>query len=556
VLAPGDLVAGKYRIERLLGEGGMGAVFVAVNEKLKKRVALKILRAEVARSPGAAERFTREAIAASSAKHPGVIEIYDADVHDGLPWIAMELLEGETLGARVERGSLPLDEVLAIACEALAALAHVHRAGIIHRDLKPDNLFLEALPDGGRRVKILDFGIAASSGAELARVTQTGMAVGTPAYFAPEQAAGVKDLDGRVDVYAMGVILFELITGHLPYSAGSIGEMVMRMYTVGPPSLAREAPQVPAGLAALVDMCLAIERDERVQSADALRRGLEGLRSSVAGLASAPITREVAVIEAAGSTPVGNPSFGGAPHVHTPEAFAQTGYAQATPSPVPLKKASGGLGLAAIASALALLLAVAAAAGIGAMVMWRGEPTSELASSSSVAPAVAPPAVAPPAVAPVLVAPELPPMEPIEAPVAIVEPVERTPPVEAPAAPPPRPRTERRPPPPVAPPAPPPQEAAREPSPLANATIVRVLESNEAALDRCYFDAYPERPRPRVRTEVDLTISSEGRVTESSVVGAHPLLNACAQRVLSQVRFPAHPHSTRARFPMTFHDEP
>lgn len=555
MLAPGDLVAGKYRIERLLGQGGMGAVFVAVNEKLRKRVALKILRAEVARSPGAAERFTREAIAASSAKHPGIIEIYDADVHDGQPWIAMELLDGETLGARVERGPLPLDEVLEIACQALAALAHVHRAGIVHRDLKPDNLFLEALPDGGRCVKILDFGIAASSSAELARVTQTGMAVGTPAYFAPEQAAGVKDLDGRVDVYAMGVILFELITGHLPYNAGSIGEMVMRMYTVGPPSLAREAPHVPAALAALVDMCLAIEREDRVQSADSLRRGLESVRPSVAGLASAPITRELAVAGAPGSTPVGNPSFGSPPHAHTPEAFAQTAYAQVTPSASPApRKRRGGLGLVAIIGALGLLLAGVAVIGAGAMLLRQGgEATREIAPVS---------AVAPPAVAPVPVAPEVPAMVPIEAPPVVEEePVEVMPPVEAPAvAVQPRSRVERRPPPRETPasalPTPAPAEEEQAPRPLDNATIVRVLEANETSLDRCYFDAYPERPRPRVRTEVDLTISSDGRVTESSVVGARALLNACAQRVLTRVRFPAHPHSTRARFPMTFHDEP
>jgi serine/threonine-protein kinase len=329
VLKPGDRVAGKYRVERLLGEGGMGAVFVAENERLRKRVALKILRREIANVRGAAERFTREAIAASSAKHPGIIEIYDADVHEGLPWIAMELLEGESVADRMERGRIPLPEVLDVAIEALGALAHVHRAGIVHRDLKPDNLFLEKLPDGGRRVKILDFGIAASSDPELVRVTQTGMAIGTPAYLAPEQAAGQSDIDARADVYAMGVILFELITGRLPYEAGSLGEMVMRMYTVGPPSLATHAPHLPPSLCAIVDLCLVLDRDARVQSAETLRRELVSVRPMVRAV-SMPPTHQSPI---GAATPAGHPSFSGG-RSEAPMAFAAT---MATPSsPVPV----------------------------------------------------------------------------------------------------------------------------------------------------------------------------------------------------------------------------
>lgn len=547
MLAPGDLVAGKYRIERLLGQGGMGAVFVAVNEKLRKRVALKILRPEVARAPGASERFTREAIAASSAKHPGVIEIYDADVHDGLPWIAMELLEGESLGARVARGPLPLDEVIDVACQALSALAHVHRAGIVHRDLKPDNLFLETLPDGGRRVKILDFGIAASSGPELERVTQTGMAIGTPAYLAPEQAAGTKELDGRVDVYAMGVILFELITGRLPYDVGSLGEMVMRMYTQGPPPLAREAPHVPAELAALVDMCLVVDREHRIQSADALRRGLESLRAAAA--AASPSTREIMVVDSPTATPIGHPSFRPAPHVHTPEAFAATMNASpATPMPAPTPPARKKLGVVALAGALGGL-ALAAAGAAAVVLVWQDAPE----------PSAAPEVVeAAPPVEPVAAIPEPPPMEPMEA----LAPLPEEPDAGAPR---PRPARRQRPrpakaaarsrPPEPAPPPVAPSPPEEEPRPLDNATITRLLQANEDALDRCYFSAYPERPRPRIVTEVDLSISNEGHVTRARIVGGIPLLTACAERVLSSVRFPAHPHGSRARFRMTFHDE-
>ncbi|MCA9609551.1 MAG: serine/threonine protein kinase, partial [Myxococcales bacterium] len=179
-LGIGTRVAGKYRIERLLGEGGMGTVYVAVNERLHKEVALKVLAEAVAGSPEATERFMREAIAASRVKHPGIVEVFDADVHEGQPWIAMELLSGESLGERLERGPLPLAEALDVVIEALGVLDLVHQAGIVHRDLKPDNLFLDHQGDGRRRVKVLDFGIAKIHGGELGQKTKTGMAMGTP----------------------------------------------------------------------------------------------------------------------------------------------------------------------------------------------------------------------------------------------------------------------------------------------------------------------------------------------------------------------------------------
>lgn len=536
MLATGDLVAGKYRIERLLGEGGMGAVFVATNEKLRKRVALKILRAEVARTEGAAERFTREAIAASSVRHPGIIEIYDADVHDGLPWIAMELLEGESLGTRVARAPLALDEVLAIASEALAALEHVHRAGIIHRDLKPDNLFLEALPEGGTRVKILDFGIAASSGPELVRVTQTGMAIGTPAYLAPEQAAGEKTLDGRVDVYAMGVILFELLTGKLPYRASSFGEMVMRMYTVGPPSLADEAPHAPPQLVALVDMCLVIDRNHRVQSAEALRRGLEEVRAS--GLT--PQTRALAPVHPPPATPIGNPFSG--PKVRTPEAFDATMHAPAAARTVstrsPILWAGLGIGL------FGLL-----AAGAAFALLFGGDASDDGATAeASIPPAVAPVLVpaprdaGPPDAGPPDAGPPdagSPDAGPPDAGPAKIEarPVRR-------ARPQPRPE-----PAPVAPP-----EPASEPRPLDDQTFMRVIARHEPDIDACYFEIYPELPRPQVRVALDVTVDTLGNVTEANASGGRPALAPCLRRVLNRMRFPAHPHSSRIRSTITLYD--
>ncbi|MCA9556711.1 MAG: serine/threonine protein kinase, partial [Myxococcales bacterium] len=223
-------------------------VYVATNERLQKEVALKVLSPGAATSPEAAVRLTREAIAASRVKHPGIVEIYDADVHEGQPWIAMELLHGETLGQRLERGALPPVEALDVALETLAVLEPVHRAGIVHRDLKPDNLFFDRQADGRSVLKVLDFGIAKVVGADIGSTTRTGMAMGTPFFLAPEQARNAKDVDPRADLYAVGVILYHSLTGALPYEADSFGDLIAQMFSAGPRSLAAVAPSTPPEL--------------------------------------------------------------------------------------------------------------------------------------------------------------------------------------------------------------------------------------------------------------------------------------------------------------------
>lgn len=270
-LNQGDILAGKYRIERLLGEGGMGAVYVATNQVLQKRVALKVMNERFASMPAAVERFLREAVAASRVSHPGIVQVFDAGQHEMRPWIAMELLEGESLGARLERGPMPLSDVLKMAEGTLSALAEVHDEGIIHRDLKPDNIFLARTRGGDWVPKVLDFGIAKdTSDGHLNKLTATGAVVGTAHYLSPEQAKGLPDIDVRADIYAMGVVLFEALSGQMPYEAETITQLIAMMFTEKPRSLAALAPQVPEPIAQVVATCLEQERDKRFQTARAL----------------------------------------------------------------------------------------------------------------------------------------------------------------------------------------------------------------------------------------------------------------------------------------------
>jgi serine/threonine protein kinase len=276
-LAKGTVVAGRYRIERTIGEGGMGTVYEAMHLKLQKPIALKMLSDTAPRE--LAERFEREAIAASRVRHPGIVVIHDSDTHDGVPWIAMELLEGESLRARMAREpKVQLEQALDWMEQALDALAAVHEAGIVHRDLKPDNLFLEKLPNGRERVKLLDFGIAKIAIEQLHRATATHTAMGTPFYLAPEQASSAKDAGPAADVYGLGVVLFELASGTLPYDASTFGELVRLMFTRGPKRLASVAPSVPAPVAELVDRCLRVEPGERPADARQMLAELRKVR--------------------------------------------------------------------------------------------------------------------------------------------------------------------------------------------------------------------------------------------------------------------------------------
>jgi serine/threonine protein kinase len=286
-LQSGDLIAGKYRIESLLGEGGMGAVYVATNEMLRKSVAVKIMNEELIGTDGV-QRFFREGVAASRVRHRSVVEVYDAGEHQGAPWMAMELLKGESLEARLERlGTMQPAECVLMVRELLSGIAAAHAEGIVHRDLKPANIFLEQHPDGSVQPKTLDFGIAKLTDLGPRKLTQQGAVVGTASHLSPEQALGEADIDGRADIFALGVVMFEALSGRLPFEDDTVSGMVGKIVNGSATQLRTVAPTIPDPLATVIHHCLARERDARPADAAELSRQL----SEALGLGAADRSR-------------------------------------------------------------------------------------------------------------------------------------------------------------------------------------------------------------------------------------------------------------------------
>jgi serine/threonine-protein kinase len=270
----GREIAGRYRVERVLGQGGMGMVLRARHLWTGRAVALKVILPELASSAAAAARFLLEAQTAASLRHPNVVDILDMGrAEDGTLFLAMELLEGEPLSARLARlGKLSPEDALTLLLPILDALALAHEHGLVHRDLKPDNIFLST-GAGPLTPKLLDFGIVRAFRAEGEKLTATGMVLGTPGYMAPEQMAG--DPAGPpADVWAIGTVLFEALAGRGPYEFTSALQWMTRVITEPAPSLSSVAPQVPLHLVGIVDRCLLREPSARFADAGELGRAL------------------------------------------------------------------------------------------------------------------------------------------------------------------------------------------------------------------------------------------------------------------------------------------
>ncbi|MEM1413513.1 MAG: protein kinase [Myxococcota bacterium] len=398
--AVGATVGERYVLEALIGEGGMGAVYAAKHKLTGKSFAIKWMVPQLAQNAEAMQRFVREAQAACAIDHPNVVEVYDVGTDHEAMYLVMELLQGESLADRIERGPIGTDELLNLMMPAFDGLRVAHDLGIVHRDLKPDNIFLALRRRGrGPRAKLLDFGISKlaepDGGDSSLRLTATNTAMGTPFYMAPEQTRDAAAVDHRADIYAVGCVLYEALTGQKPFEGSSFAALVVKIATEPPPPIRELAPQVPEEVARVVESCLAKAPADRPGSMGEL---MEQLRLAM-GWSSMPLfDAERSLDESSGALPIAPvpPARG---HAETVLGASVTG---AVPETAELPTKGGGGRMAVIA-----LLVLAA---VAATLMFSGGDEAEPA------PPVATDAVEPP------VAAELPAPDPPEEPEAVAAP--------------------------------------------------------------------------------------------------------------------------------------
>jgi serine/threonine-protein kinase len=292
-LLPGQILAEKYRIIRQIGQGGMGAVFEGENVRIRRRVAIKTLHAAVSMKEDVIQRFEREAQAAGRIGSEHIVEVLDmGELPDSTRYMVMEFLEGQTLGERiVKQGRIAPRDMVPIMDQLLEGLEAAHKAGIIHRDLKPANVFLCSGRGGATDfVKILDFGVSKFNvlNDEEMSMTRTGAVVGTPYYMSPEQAKGARSIDHRADLYSVGVMLYEAITGQVPFSAETFNELIFKIALESPPPPEQFVPNLDPAFSALLRRAMSRDVGERFQSAAELRSALVGWERG----APAPVTTQ------------------------------------------------------------------------------------------------------------------------------------------------------------------------------------------------------------------------------------------------------------------------
>jgi eukaryotic-like serine/threonine-protein kinase len=384
-LREGDILAGKYRVERVLGVGGMGVVVAAHHLHLDERVAIKFLLPEMLDHAESVGRFAREARAAVKIKSEHVARVLDVGTLDtGAPYMVMEYLDGQDLGTWIkQRGPLPIDQAVEFLIQACVAIAEAHGLGIVHRDIKPSNLFCVRGADGRLVIKVLDFGISKMTsfnalGPSIA--TRTSAIMGSPLYMSPEQMKSAKDADARADIWALGIVLYELLTGRVPFVGETVAEIIVKIATEAPEPLRTFRPHIAEGLETAFRRCTAKDRERRYRNVGEL---------AVALLPYAPpssrgaVEKTAAIVQSAGLSPraVSEP----------PSALAaQT---QAAPT------TEAGLGHTARPSIRGRGRVVAAIAGASALVIalgagWRISRPGQGSEAPAVAPASSTPAVA------------------------------------------------------------------------------------------------------------------------------------------------------------------
>ena len=353
----GQVVAGKFRLDAVIGRGGMGSVWSATHVGLGHRLAIKLIAREYVRSPEALRRFEAEAKAAARLQSRHVVQVFDnGTLDDGTPFIAMELLSGQSVAARIEhRGPLKLADTVEIMAQCCKALGRAHAAGIVHRDIKPDNIFLAREPDDDADVaKLLDFGVAkiAMELASDSQVTGTGALLGTPLYMSPEQIRGARDVDLRADLYSLGLVAYTMLTGSEAVAGETFGDLLINICTKPLPSLVTAVPSLPYAMEGWFQRACAREPGGRFASAQEL---IDALRT-VAGAASRSGPSPVAVLpastlESAGAAVPASPSFGHsaavAPTLAAPAVTTSPSLHQGAPIPPMLSQSAAAVSVTA-----------------------------------------------------------------------------------------------------------------------------------------------------------------------------------------------------------------
>jgi serine/threonine-protein kinase len=275
-LEPGDVIDGKYRVERVLGQGGMGTVYAAKDTSLERSVAIKVLRSELREDAELASRFLREARAASRLSSEHTIRVHEiGELSDKTPYIVMEYLSGRDLKALLREGNLSVEQAVGYILQTLEAIAEAHSQGIVHRDLKPANLFSTKRADSSDLIKVLDFGLAKGPALAGAAQTESSAIFGSPFYMSPEQLQGSANVDRRTDIWALGVSLYELVTGRLPFQGRTVAELIARILRDPPTFPEDHRSDVPGGLSAILLRCLEKDPEDRYANVADLATVLE-----------------------------------------------------------------------------------------------------------------------------------------------------------------------------------------------------------------------------------------------------------------------------------------
>ncbi|MFO0552214.1 MAG: protein kinase [Polyangiaceae bacterium] len=347
-LKEGAVLRGKYRIQRVIGRGGMGRVLEAFHLDLERRVAIKTLHPELRSNAEIVERFLREGRAASRIEGEHVARILDVDrLEDGTPYLVMEFLEGWDLSVvRRSKEPLPFREAIDYIVQACSALSKAHARGIVHRDIKPANLFLARQEDGTCKVKVLDFGIskvnaAASPDSGEGSMTKTNLVMGSAEFMSPEQMLSARDVDGRTDIWALGVVLYELLTAKPPFPGETLPQVCALIMSKPPVSPRALRPEIPEAVEQVVMRCLKKDREERYENVEALVTALRATLAStdpgLGGSAAAPLSARAGELQQKSAPPTGSSALPihPAPFAAFPAAAVAAGNAAVSPTPVP-----------------------------------------------------------------------------------------------------------------------------------------------------------------------------------------------------------------------------